>query len=182
MMPRAFLTPPSMKGPQMDWIDRLVTLISRAVALIGGLAVALMMVHVTLDVLFRYVLNRPLAGTLTMVTYYYMILAAFVPLAFVERRGAHISVEVFTALMPPAATRAVSLLTGLLTMAVMGLLAWRGGDAAMQAMRKGLAQVQGSTEIIVWPAYFAIPLGAGLMTFVIFWHLLRSLGGQDGQP
>lgn len=166
----------------MDWIDRLVTFISRAVALIGGLAVALMMVHVTLDVLFRYVLNRPLAGTLTMVTYYYMILAAFVPLAFVERRGAHISVEVFTALMPPVASRLLSVLTGVLTMMVMGLLAWRGGDAALRAMGKGLAQVQGDTEILVWPAYFAIPLGAGLMTFVLFWQTVRALAHREVRP
>jgi TRAP-type C4-dicarboxylate transport system permease small subunit len=162
----------------MDWIDRLVTLISRAVALIGGLAVALMMMHVTLDVLFRYVLNRPLLGTLTMVTYYYMIIATFVPLAFVQRRDAHISVEVFTALMPPVISRLLSVLTGLLTMAVMGLLAWRGGDAAVQAMRKGAAQVQGDTEILVWPAYFAIPLGAGLMTLVLFWQMIRALAGR----
>jgi TRAP-type C4-dicarboxylate transport system permease small subunit len=165
----------------METIDRLVTFISRAVALIGGLAVALMMVHVTLDVLFRYVLNRPLAGTLTMVTYYYMILAAFVPLAFVERRGAHISVEVFTAMMPPLLTRLLSVVTGLLTMAVMALLAWRGGDAALQAMRKGLAQVQGDTEILVWPAYFAIPLGAGLMTLVLFWQIVTALSGREAR-
>ena len=166
----------------METIDRLVTFISRAVALIGGLAVALMMVHVTLDVLFRYVLNRPLAGTLTMVTYYYMILAAFVPLAFVERRGAHISVAVFTAMMPPLVTRLLSVVTGLLTMAVMALLAWRGGDAALQAMRKGLAQVQGDTEILVWPAYFAIPLGAGLMTLVLFWQIVTALSGREARP
>jgi TRAP-type C4-dicarboxylate transport system permease small subunit len=166
----------------MNWIDRLVTFTSRAVALIGGIAVALMMVHVTLDVLFRYVLNRPLTGTLTMVTYYYMILAAFVPLAFVERRKAHISVEVFTAMMPPRVTGLVSVVTALLTMAVMGLLAWRGAEAALRAMSKGLAQVQGDTEILVWPAYFAVPLGAGLMTFVIFWQFVRTLTGHEARP
>lgn len=166
----------------MDLIDRLVTWISRAVALIGGLAVALMMVHVTTDVFFRYVLNRPLAGTLTMVTYHYMLLAAFVPLAFVQRRNAHISVEVFTSMLPPRVERVLSVFTGLLTMAVMGLLAWRGAEAALRAMQKGAAQVQGSTEIMVWPAYFAIPVGAGLMTLVLFWQLIRIVAGQETQP
>ena len=165
----------------MTWIDGFITLISRTVALIAGLAVALMMFHVTLDVIFRYVLNQPLAGTLTMVTYHYMILAAFVPLAFVQRRDAHISVEVFTELMPSTIRRLLSILTNTLTMVVMALLAWRGGDAALQAMRKGLAQVQGDTEIIVWPAYFAIPLGAGLMTLVLFWQAIRAFSGGEAQ-
>tara|TARA_R110002049_G_scaffold70251_1_gene181544 strand:- start:32947 stop:33447 length:501 start_codon:yes stop_codon:yes gene_type:complete len=165
----------------MSRIDGFITFISRAVALVGGLAVALMMVHVTLDVTFRYLLNQPLAGTLTMVTYHYMVLVAFVPLAFVQRGNAHISVEVFTALMPPALQRVLGLLTDLLTMAVMALLAWRGGDAALQAMRKGLAQVQGTTEILVWPAYFAIPLGAGLMTLVLFWQAFRTFSGSEAR-
>lgn len=34
-------------------------------------------------------------------------------------------------------------------------------------MRKGMAQVQGDIEIAVWPAYFAIPVGAGLMALVL---------------
>ena len=86
-------------------MDRLATLISRAVALAGGVAVVLMTVHVTADVLFRHAFNRPLPGTLTMVTYFYMVIAAFAPLVFVERRGAHISVEVFTSSMPGRAVR-----------------------------------------------------------------------------
>lgn len=163
----------------MSRIDGFISLIGRSVALVGGLAVALMMVHVTLDVIFRYLLNQPLAGTLTMVTYHYMVLVAFVPLAFVQRGNAHISVEVFTSLMPSALQRALALVTDLLTMAVMALLAWRGGDAAVQAMRKGLAQVQGNTEILVWPAYFAIPLGAGLMTLVLFWQAVSAFSGSE---
>ena len=66
--------------------------------------------------------------------------------------------------------------------AVMARLAWRGGDAALQAMRKGLAQVQGDTEILVWPAYFAIPLGAGLMTLVLFWQIVTALSGREARP
>ena len=133
-------------------MDRLATLISRAVALAGGVAVALMTVHVTADVLFRHVFNRPLPGTLTMVTYFYMVIAAFAPLAFVERRGAHISVEVFTSLMPGRAVRIVSVLNGSLTMAVMALLArlWLSalpGGLAIAAVfgASGFAAVSGSS-------------------------------------
>lgn len=163
----------------MDRIDRVIDLISRAVSLVAGIAVALMMVHVTTDVIFRYVLNRPLPGTLTMVTYFYMVIVAFLPLASVERNGAHISVEVFTTLMPDRVQRFLSTLTSMLTMAVMGLLAWRGAEASWRAMQKNVAQVQGDTEISVWPAYFAIPIGAGLMTLVVFWHIVRVLSGRE---
>ncbi|WP_342706692.1 TRAP transporter small permease [Lutimaribacter saemankumensis] len=166
-------------GKPMERFDRIVGWLVWSSALIGGFGVASMMAHVTLDVVFRYALNRPLPGTLTMVTYYYMILVAFVPLGFVERQRAHISVEVFTALMPPRIAKVLGVITSILTMAVMILLAWRGADAALKAMRLGAAQVQGDSEILVWPAYFAIPLGAGLMTFVLFWRLLRWVAGQE---
>ena len=76
----------------------------------------------------------------------------------------------------------MSVLTGSLTMAVMTLLAWRGGEAALRALRKGVAQVQGDIEIAVWPAYFAIPVGAGLMALVLFWQVFRTLARGEPRP
>ena len=48
----------------------------------------------------RSFFNYPLPGTITIVSYYYMAIAAFMPLAFAEQKQAHISVEVITERMP----------------------------------------------------------------------------------
>ena len=47
--------------------------------LIGGLAIALMMLHITADVVLRFLFSSPPPGTITYVSNYYMVIAAFVP-------------------------------------------------------------------------------------------------------
>ena len=65
-------------------------------ATIGIAAVGLMMFHITFDVFGKYLFNAPLPATLEIVSHYYMVVVVFLPLAMVEKRDAHISVEVLT--------------------------------------------------------------------------------------
>lgn len=164
------------------WVlGRGVAVLSRWATILGGIAIVLMMLHVSADVIARYVFNTSLPGTLTMVTYYYMIFATFLPLALAEKRRSHISVEVLTEMLP---TRARLHLQGwimLLTAVVMGLLAWRSFDAAIKAAKLGVTQVQGNVNIPVWPAYFVLPVGASLMAAILLLRVLSNLTGlHDG--
>lgn len=162
----------------MHMLWRAATGVARIGTILGGIAIALMMVHVSLDVFFRHVLNSPLPGTLTMVTYYYMIIATFVPLAHAEHRNAHISVEVVTELMAARLRHHLQGWMYLATGAVLALLAWRTWIEAVKAMTLGASQVQGSQTIAVWPAYFALPFGAGLMALLLMLRFVAYLTGQ----
>ncbi|WP_416391404.1 TRAP transporter small permease [Alloalcanivorax xenomutans] len=64
------------------WLSKITNLMT----VIGGLAIALMMLHVTADVVGRFVFGTPIPGTITIVSHYYMIVAAFVPLAYAEQK------------------------------------------------------------------------------------------------
>lgn len=163
----------------MQWLSRLLDAAANTTSVLAGVAVAAMMVQVTLDVALRHVLGAPLTGTLTIVSHYYMVIAAFVPLALAEQRDAHISVEFLTELFPARVRRHLAGLMILPTAAVAGLLAWRTFEAALRAYRTGEAQVAGFAQIPVWPAYFALPLGAGIMTAIL---LLRFAAYATGTP
>lgn len=163
----------------MTMLGRALAGVTRVGTVLGGIAIALMMVHVSLDVLFRYAFNSPLPGTLTIVTYYYMIIATFVPLAYAEHRRAHISVEVATELMPARVRHHLQGWMYLATAAVMGVLTWRTWGEALKNWDLGASQVQGSTTIPVWPAYFALPFGAGLMTAILLLRFAAYLTGRD---
>ena len=89
----------------MKRISRFLSTCATCTSVLAGAAVALMMVQVTLDVAMRHLFGSPLPGTLTIVSYYYMVIAAFVPLALAEQREAHISVEFVTDLMPKGVQR-----------------------------------------------------------------------------
>jgi TRAP-type C4-dicarboxylate transport system permease small subunit len=63
-------------------------------AIIGALAIGALMLHVFADVVLRNVSNKPIPATYEIVTNYYMIALAFIPLAWVERGGGMVQVEV----------------------------------------------------------------------------------------
>ncbi|MGN0931667.1 TRAP transporter small permease [Falsigemmobacter intermedius] len=163
----------------MKLLWTIATRVTRLGTILGGIAIAMMMLHVSLDVLSRHLFNSPLPGTLTMVTYYYMIIATFVPLAHAEHKGAHISVEVLTERLPQRLQHHLQGWMYLATGCVTALLAWRSATDAMKAMRLGASQVQGSETIAVWPAYFALPFGAGLMTLLLALRFAAYLTGRS---
>lgn len=151
-----------------------------AATLAGVTAVALMMFHITADVLSKLLLSWPLPGTIAIVSHYYMVALVFVPLAFAERRNAHISVEVLVEHMPVVTQRRLNGLATVFSAAVFGILAWRGLLEADRKYHVGSFIMEQGTRIDTWPAYYLLPLGTGLMTVTLLYKLARSLrGGPD---
>ena len=141
---------------------------------IGLILLLMMIVHVTLDVSLRFLFNMPLTGTITVVSLFYMIAVAFLPLAAVEERDAHISVEVLTELLPTRIQDWLQILAALITTLVMGLLAVRTAAEALAKFRIGAFVIEAGTRVPTWPAYVLLPLGFGLMTLVLIRKLLTG--------
>src|SRR5690606_32816786 len=110
------------------WLER----INQLITLVGGAAVVLMMVHVSLDFVFRFTLNRPLPGTISIVAHYYMIIAIFLPLAYVEQTKSSISIELISAYFPPAMNRFLSGFTLLFISVTSYLIAYVSYDVAIK--------------------------------------------------
>ena len=68
--------------------------------IVAGIAVVLMMLHVSLDVVTRPFLGRPLPGTTLIVSDYYMVACAFLPLAYAQAADGHISMDALAHLAP----------------------------------------------------------------------------------
>lgn len=155
-------------------IGRALARIINGVSILGGLAIALMMFHITFDVIGRYIFNTPIPGTITIVSYYYMSIAAFVPLAFAEQKDAHISVEVITEHMPAWMRNNLERLSMLCSMTVFGFLAVRTFGEAQRKYDMGASVVQGSADITVWVTYYTLPVGSALMFLVVLYKLVNS--------
>lgn len=145
---------------------------------ISGLAIALMMLHITLDVILRNVFNYPLPGTITVVSYYYMAIAAFMPLAFAEQKQAHISVEVVTERLPKWLQAHLAGWMLLFSAAVFALLTLRSWEEAMSKYGIKASVVQGEDSLPVWPTYFVLPLGCCLMFLVVTYKFIVYLTNQ----
>ncbi|WP_225984825.1 MULTISPECIES: TRAP transporter small permease [Noviherbaspirillum] len=169
----------------MQKIGRLLSRITDLATVIGALGIALMMIHITLDVVLRYLFDLPLPGTIAIVSYYYMVIAAFVPLAFAEQKGAHISVEVVTERMPAWIQNHLTGWSYLLSAVIFGMLTVRTWGEAMSKKQIGASIVQGEASIVLWPTYFILPIGFGLIFLILahkfFAYLFAHESGLDTQ-
>ena len=161
----------------MSAIGRLLSMLAKISSLLGTICVVAMMLHVTADVAGRYLFNAPLTGTIVIVANYYMILLVFLAIGVAEEKRAHISVEVFTDLMPPRARNALDILAGIVTAGVIGLLVVGGYSEAMKKTASGATMEQGSAMIEIWQSYWAIPVGAALMALIALYRVVVQLTG-----
>ncbi|MEC7258004.1 MAG: TRAP transporter small permease, partial [Pseudomonadota bacterium] len=136
-----------------------------------------MVLHVTADVVCRYLLNAPLPGTIEIVINYHMIIIGFLSLSFAEEKNRHISVELVADLLPARVQRKLDVLASFTAVVVFGFLAWRNWAEAMKKYDIKAYVTQGATDIPIWPAYFVVPLGCALILIVALYKLVCGLTG-----
>jgi len=138
--------------------DSLLTLL----ALVGALAIVALMLHVVTDVILRNVANSPIPATYEIVTHYYMIALAFIPLAWVEKGGGMVQVEIVEPILGPKGIVWSDRLVALLSTVIYAALAWFTWKTAVRNFDTGVFVMAQNTRVPTWPAYFLLPLGFSL--------------------
>jgi TRAP-type C4-dicarboxylate transport system permease small subunit len=161
----------------MFTIGRVLSFLAKSSSLIGAIIVVLMMLHVTADVAGRYLFNKPVPGTIVVVANYYMFIFVFIALGVAEEKKAHISVELFTDMMPHRTQTGFSIFASLLTVAVVTVLMIGGWTEAMKKTKTGTTMEQGSRMIEVWQSYWIVPIGAGLMALIALYRVVVVVTG-----
>lgn len=133
-----------------------------ALALIGAVATVALMVHVVADIALRNIWNRPIPATYEVVVNYYMVALAFIPLAWVEKSGAMVQVEVINGALSPLMMRLSDLLVAMISAGVYAALAWVTWQVAVRNTGVGSFVLANQTRIPTWPAYWLPPLGFAL--------------------
>ena len=164
---------------------RLLFYIERAVLVIASLGLLAMMLHVSFDVILKYLFKRPLPLTMEMTTYYYMVAVAFLPLFSLERKGTSlVHVELAYALMARRVRRVVlpaALIAAAIYCACAAYAAWK---PAVDAMRTGT--YAGSLYIVsIWPTRFLPVVGFALLALTLlikaFLTIVHDLQDEESQ-
>ena len=146
-------------------VSRIITYIATALA-------ALMMVHVTIDVVLSQFVAEPLPGMVDYVSYYYMVGLVFLPLPFVEFTNEHVKVDLIHDLIPAAGRTVLDMLALALSAVFYGLLTWQTWIDALEKYAIG-EKSMGMAAGTVWPGRFCLPLGAGLMVLLLLAKLIQ---------
>ena len=84
----------------MKTIALVISWLISGTSTLAGIMILLLVGHVTLDVVMRFVFGTPLNATILYVSAFYMVAIAFLPLAAVEQRDGHIAVELLVENFP----------------------------------------------------------------------------------
>lgn len=162
----------------MRAIHRTLNILTLITAVIAGVCVVVMMLHVTVDVLARLVGGRSLTGTIAFVVNYYMVIVVCLPLAFVERFDKHIAVDVLTDRLPGALRRHLRGWMNLLAAAVYGVLTYATWLEAESKYQRGSYAIENDLVLPIWYGYFTLPIGAAFLTMYLVLKFLAYLSGS----
>lgn len=161
----------------MELMERAADRVAQGLALVGSLGVLALLIHVVADVVMRNLFDQPIPATNEIVSRYYMVLIAFLPLAWVERQRAMISVEVIDGLMSRGMRRFSDILVTLLATVIYGAIAWVTWADAVKNWRIGSFVDVLGYPVPVWPTYFLPPAGFVLAAAVTLLRTVRAMSG-----
>ena len=151
----------------LDIFEKVVTRLSGLLMLLGGICVVLLMLHVVADVALKYFAHRPIVGTLEIVSWYYMVGIAFLPVAWVQWQRRHLMVEMFTMRMSHRATAILDGVVAILTLAYVSTLTVLVYQQAVEATARNEIQDVTFFDMPVWPSRWILVVAFGAMTLVI---------------
>ncbi|WP_274426399.1 TRAP transporter small permease [Chelativorans sp. YIM 93263] len=151
-------------------------------ALLGAAGVLALLVHVTADVISRQLFARPIPATVEIASRYYMVLIAFLPLAWAERRNEMIAVDVFSSIFRGPFDRINKVFVHALSLAAFAFLAYTTWFAAIREYGSGSFVLSLSVAVPIWPGYFILPLGFALASLISLLKLYLCLTASENDP
>lgn len=147
--------------------------------LLGSLGIVAMMLHITLDIILRSTISVSIPATLELVTRYYMITLALLPLAWVEWRRGMISVEALSGLYGENGIRLIDIGVSILSTMIYAVLTLSTWEKAIEQYNIGSYVMSLNFPMPVWPTYFILPISFGLAALVSIVRTLLIIDGSE---
>lgn len=158
----------------LGWIDRLLGWLAKAFLVAGTFALVLMAIHVITDVVGRLLFSTPVYATTEIVSFYYMVAVVCLPLAYIELRDEHITVDILYQRLPPLMRRIVFVFACLVTALFFGLFAYQSWLDSLRATATREI-LMGNALIEIWPSRYFLPLSFALLVLATLLRAARAI-------
>ena len=165
----------------VDAIEKVIRWIALALAVVAGVALILMMLQTVVDILMKNFAGAPIEGNLEIMSVYHMVAIVFLPLAIVELKHEHITVDLLVQLFPHWLRRVTDTLGYLVCAVFFGLLTYQTWLDAVKAFRIDEILMT-SILITIWPAKFSLPIGFAAVMLASLLHALRAATDPNFDP
>ena len=146
---------------QKDKLDSLLDRINSVMAWIAALAIIFMMFAISYAVIMRYVWNKPVPWIVE-ISSYLMLYITFLGTAWLQRKGGHVEVDLFTGRLKPRVRAAFKAITSLGGAVVGFILAWKGSLVTVDYFQRDVTAI----GILNTPQFLLmgiIPIGGFLL-------------------
>lgn len=137
---------------------------------IAAASIFSMMVLVSIDVVFRYVLNSPLEIQFELTTYYLMVMSIVLAMPWGAREGAYIKITLIKTVISEPIRRGLIVINCLIVAAVFLLVSWKSLHFTIESWINQ-EYIFGVIEWPVWLARVWIPIG----TFVLSIRMIANV-------
>lgn len=161
-------------------IESAVHTVSRYAALPSVATLFLMTLFMSCDVFGRYVLNRPVPGSIDFVTIM-MVFLVFPALAYVTSTDGHVRTDIFFDRLPPRAKGIFDVVNSLGSIFFVVLMTWRLGARAWSIIQNPPGVATGYFQWPHLPFICLATIGSGLMGLEVIIWLVRSVARAAGR-
>jgi TRAP-type C4-dicarboxylate transport system permease small subunit len=146
--------------------------LANGLALLGALCIILMMLQVSLDVILKNLFTIRIPFTQALVTNWYMVGAAFLPLGLTELLDRHISVEVLFQALSARMRRVLGGAVCLFAAIVVSFMLFPLWDEAVKKYDVGAFVTENGSDISIWGSYFFLSVGFALLMLILLYRVL----------
>jgi TRAP-type C4-dicarboxylate transport system permease small subunit len=147
----------------------------RALALISGGLLLLLMGFTIVDIVLRYGFNAPFSGSFEF-TEFMMAAIVFLAIAYTGWTGGHISVDLFERWLDRPSLRLLPAIVSFTGAALFTVVAW-------QATRETVATIDQISNMLRWPHYpfrFTVAFGSAMFALVLAVQGVQALRRRPG--
>ena len=142
------------------FLVRFTDRLTRLLMILGAVWAFVLCFFILADIIFR-ALNLPISGTKEIVANSVVIIV-FMQVGFAVRSGSMLRADFLVLLLPPRMQKLLLVLAYLLGAALFLFLLKAGITPALRSFANGEFDGEGALKVAVWPARFAILVGAGM--------------------
>ncbi len=150
-----------------------------ALAVLSGILVVFIMITITLDVVSRSIINRPIVWAIE-VSEICLIGITFLGAAWVLRREAHVKMDILLVRFSPTAQVLLNTITSMIGIIICFVLAWYGAKVTLDQYQRGIVSVSMLASPI-YPNYAIISIGSFLISIQFIrrtYGYLKSFGNR----
>ena len=155
-------------GDRLSWIDQALGRVEGGLNLLAGILVFALMFLGVAQIILRTVFRAPIFGYIDLVEVS-MVGFAVLSIAFVQRMGGHVRMEVLVAKLRGRWLWLAEAFNTLLAVFIVAVLIPYSWNHFMRAFEFGDSTID--IEIVTWPAKLVVPLALGLLLVRLFVQL-----------